>query len=83
MNCRRQSFLVDVVARHFAGDEKLVVVLGDNIFERAHETEIAEWAKAHPGQFGYNGIKGGASGVSFVMGWVYAFSGSDAQFRRT
>lgn len=39
--------------------------------------EIKEWAKAHPGQFGYNGIKGGASGVSFVMGWVYAFSKSD------
>lgn len=40
--------------------------------------EIAEWAKAHPRQFGYNGIKGGASGVSFVMGWVYAFGGGDA-----
>jgi ABC-type uncharacterized transport system YnjBCD substrate-binding protein len=40
--------------------------------------EIAEWAKAHPKQFGYNGIKGGASGVSFVMGWVYAFGDGDA-----
>ena len=40
--------------------------------------EIAEWAKAHPKQFGYNGIKGGASGVSFVMGWVYAFGEGDA-----
>ena len=30
--------------------------------------ELADWAKAHPKQFGYNGIKGGASGVSFVMG---------------
>lgn len=40
--------------------------------------EIAEWAKAHPRQFGYNGIKGGASGVSFVMGWVYAFGEGDA-----
>ncbi|MFS2150112.1 MULTISPECIES: extracellular solute-binding protein [unclassified Rhizobium] len=40
--------------------------------------ELAEWAKAHPKQFGYNGIKGGASGVSFVMGWVYAFGGGDA-----
>ncbi|GAB1584008.1 extracellular solute-binding protein [Phyllobacterium phragmitis] len=37
--------------------------------------ELAAWAKAHPKQFGYNGIKGGASGVSFVMGWVYAFGG--------
>lgn len=35
--------------------------------------EIAEWAKAHPKQFGYNGIKGGMSGVSFVVGWTYAF----------
>lgn len=41
--------------------------------------EIAEWAKAHPKQFGYNGIKGGASGVSFVMGWVYAFGDGDAK----
>lgn len=40
--------------------------------------ELAEWAKAHPKQFGYNGIKGGASGVSFVMGWVYAFGEGDA-----
>ncbi|MBS7541685.1 extracellular solute-binding protein [Ancylobacter oerskovii] len=40
--------------------------------------ELAEWAQAHPKQFGYNGIKGGASGVSFVMGWIYAFGGGDA-----
>jgi ABC-type uncharacterized transport system YnjBCD substrate-binding protein len=40
--------------------------------------ELAEWAKEHPKQFGYNGIKGGASGVSFVMGWIYAFGGGDA-----
>lgn len=40
--------------------------------------ELADWAKAHPKQFGYNGIKGGASGVSFVMGWIYAFGGGDA-----
>ncbi|KXF75099.1 ABC transporter substrate-binding protein [Paramesorhizobium deserti] len=38
---------------------------------------LAAWAKEHPKQFGYNGIKGGASGVSFVMGWIYAF-GDDA-----
>jgi len=37
--------------------------------------ELAAWAKEHPKQFGYNGIKGGASGVSFVMGWIYAFGG--------
>lgn len=42
-------------------------------------SELADWVKAHPKQFGYNGIKGGASGVSFVMGWVYAFGAGDAQ----
>ena len=34
--------------------------------------ELAAWAKANPKQFGHNGIKGGMSGVSFVVGWVYA-----------
>ncbi len=34
--------------------------------------ELKEWVKAHPGQFGYNGIKQGMSGVSFVVGWMYA-----------
>ncbi|MFT8209764.1 MAG: extracellular solute-binding protein [Symbiopectobacterium sp.] len=37
--------------------------------------ELQQWAAAHPKQFGYNGIKGGASGVSFVMGWIYAYGG--------
>ncbi|MCA3596427.1 MAG: extracellular solute-binding protein [Methylobacterium sp.] len=37
--------------------------------------ELAEWVKKNPKQFGYNGIKGGMSGVSFVTGWVYAFGG--------
>ena len=40
--------------------------------------ELIAWAKQNPKQFGYNGIKGGASGVSFVMGWIYAYGG-DAQ----
>jgi ABC-type uncharacterized transport system YnjBCD substrate-binding protein len=40
--------------------------------------ELADWVKQHPKQFGYNGIKGGASGVSFVVGWVYAFGAGDA-----
>ncbi|MCX8279797.1 extracellular solute-binding protein [Phyllobacterium sp. 0TCS1.6C] len=40
--------------------------------------ELAEWARQNPKQFGYNGIKGGASGVSFVMGWIYAFGDGDA-----
>lgn len=40
--------------------------------------ELAKWVKENPKKFGYNGIKGGASGVSFVMGWIYAFGGGDA-----
>ncbi len=31
--------------------------------------------KKNPKQFGYNGVKGGMSGVGFVMGWVGANSG--------
>jgi glucose-1-phosphate thymidylyltransferase len=33
------------MAREFAAGEKLVVVLGDNIFEHAHADEIAAWAE--------------------------------------
>lgn len=36
--------------------------------------ELAEWVKENPKAFGYNGIKGGMSGVGFTMAWVYAFS---------
>ena len=34
--------------------------------------ELEQWAHQNPKKFGYNGIKGGMSGVSFVVGWVYA-----------
>ncbi|HTZ77246.1 MAG TPA: extracellular solute-binding protein [Stellaceae bacterium] len=34
--------------------------------------ELVKWVDANPNKFGYNGIKGGMSGVSFVVGWVYA-----------
>src|SRR5205809_7961036 len=37
--------------------------------------ELTEWVKKNPKQFGYNGVKGGMSGVGFVMGWVAANSG--------
>jgi putative spermidine/putrescine transport system substrate-binding protein len=37
--------------------------------------DLAEWVKKNPKKFGYNGIKGGMSGVAFVTGWIYAFSG--------
>jgi putative spermidine/putrescine transport system substrate-binding protein len=34
--------------------------------------ELEAWAQANPKKFGYNGIKGGMSGISFVVGWLYA-----------
>ncbi len=37
--------------------------------------ELVKWVEANPKQFGYNGIKGGMSGVGFVMGWVAAKTG--------
>lgn len=33
--------------------------------------ELVSWIKANPKKFGYNGIKGGMSGVAFVTGWTY------------
>ncbi len=41
--------------------------------------DLVAWAKEHPKQFGYNGIKGGMSGVSFVMGWMYAYTNDAKQ----
>jgi ABC-type uncharacterized transport system YnjBCD substrate-binding protein len=38
-------------------------------------SELNEWVKKNPKQFGYNGVKGGMSGVGFVMGWVGANAG--------
>jgi ABC-type uncharacterized transport system YnjBCD substrate-binding protein len=38
--------------------------------------ELVDWVKANPGKFGYNGIKGGMSGVSFAIGWVYWKTGN-------
>ena len=45
-------------------------------------SELAEWVKKNPKQFGYNGVKGGMSGVGFVMGWVAANSGMAEQLER-
>src|ERR1700737_2391072 len=39
---------------------------------RAAYAELERWVAQNPKKFGYNGIKGGMSGVSFVVGWVYA-----------
>jgi putative spermidine/putrescine transport system substrate-binding protein len=33
--------------------------------------ELVTWVQEHPGMFGYNGIKGGMSGVAFTVGWIY------------
>ncbi len=44
--------------------------------------ELIAWVKDNPGQFGYNGIKGGMSGVSFVMGWMYAFTDDAEQLMK-
>jgi ABC-type uncharacterized transport system YnjBCD substrate-binding protein len=43
---------------------------------------LADWVKKHPKQFGYNGVKGGMSGVGFVMGWVAANSGMADQLEK-
>jgi ABC-type uncharacterized transport system YnjBCD substrate-binding protein len=40
--------------------------------------ELVDWVRKNPKKFGYNGIKGGMSGVAFVSGWVTAFGGADA-----
>jgi ABC-type uncharacterized transport system YnjBCD substrate-binding protein len=41
--------------------------------------ELKQWVEENPGQFGYNGIKNGMSGVAFVVGWVYARAGQSDQ----
>ena len=45
-------------------------------------TELAEWVKKNPKKFGYNGIKGGMSGVAFVSGWVTAFGGDAGRLEK-
>ncbi len=44
--------------------------------------DLAKWVADHPGEFGYNGIKGGMSGVGFVMGWVEAYTGEGAKLEK-
>jgi ABC-type uncharacterized transport system YnjBCD substrate-binding protein len=44
--------------------------------------ELVEWVKENPGQFGYNGIKNGMSGVSFVVGWIYNNSDDPEQLMK-
>jgi len=44
--------------------------------------ELRDWVKKNPKQFGYNGIKGGMSGVAFVTGWVSAFGADPAKLEK-
>jgi putative spermidine/putrescine transport system substrate-binding protein len=45
--------------------------------------ELVEWVKQNPGKFGYNGIKGGMSGVSFTVGWLYWKTGNYEKYAVT
>src|SRR3546814_17354688 len=36
---------------------------------------LQAWVKEHPKAFGYNGIRNGMSGISFVTGWMYSETG--------
>ena len=45
--------------------------------------ELVAWVQANPGKFGYNGIKGGMSGVSFTIGWVYWKTGKYEKYAVT
>ena len=38
--------------------------------------ELRLWVAKNPKAFGYNGLKGGMSGVAFIVGWMYAYGGS-------
>ncbi|MDI9596233.1 MAG: extracellular solute-binding protein, partial [Atribacterota bacterium] len=45
--------------------------------------EIVKWTKENPGKFGYNGIKGGMSGVAFTVGWIYWKTGNYEKYAIT
>jgi ABC-type uncharacterized transport system YnjBCD substrate-binding protein len=45
--------------------------------------ELVKWVNKNPGKFGYNGIKGGMSGVSFTVGWIYWKSGKYEKYAVT
>ncbi len=42
--------------------------------------ELVAWIKANPKKFGYNGVKGGMSGVAFTTGWVYWKAGQPDKY---
>jgi putative spermidine/putrescine transport system substrate-binding protein len=45
--------------------------------------ELVAWVTEHPGMFGYNGIKGGMSGVAFTVGWIYWKTGKYNEYAVT
>ena len=45
--------------------------------------ELVAWVEKNPGKFGYNGIKGGMSGVSFTVGWIYWKTGKYEKYAVT
>jgi len=45
--------------------------------------ELVKWVKENPGKFGYNGIKGGMSGVAFTVGWIYWKTGKYEKYAIT
>lgn len=42
---------------------------------------LRAWTTKNPSAFGYNGIKNGMSGLAFVVGWMYAYSGNADQLQ--
>lgn len=44
--------------------------------------ELRQWVAKNPKAFGYNGLKGGMSGVAFVVGWMYAYGGNAGQVQQ-
>jgi ABC-type uncharacterized transport system YnjBCD substrate-binding protein len=48
----------------------------------ANFEEMVAWIKANPKKFGYNGIKGGMSGIAFVTGWAYWKTGKYDQYAK-
>ena len=44
--------------------------------------ELLAWIKANPKRFGYNGVKGGMSGVAFTAGWAYWKTGQYEQYAK-
>lgn len=45
--------------------------------------ELVAWVEENPGKFGYNGIKGGMSGVAFTTGWLYWKTGNYEKYAMT